>query len=505
MKILDEIIAELSGQLSEKWMEGDFTEKDMQIFSLIDTLNELEDEQAVKEFLRVNSKDIAKLGLETKNTTVFSQALHTDPFGKEKTLDLKKEFNNPNILDEWRDKYTEDDIRAVANRLDIPYGTLVKRLEDETTKLQNYRFAHGGEWKDVLDGSKYNGLLDNPISLNLLGSLMTVFAPRQQEAYERGETPSTKDMLGDVGENLLYAIPYGRLGMVAKNAPKAAKVAKMLGGTASNFINPAIMEGYDALVYDDENNPRSNFSLLDVGAGGASNMIAPMILQRGVGRLSKSMPFLESLSELGEHSFDDALEIIRKNNARYDQIQGKALMGRLSDMSPEDRAFYKSYPRLKLNDDFLDEIAKQKGKTWGEKVENYLKNSADGEMKVLTIDEADGKPIIKERESQFYRDVPTETKAIESAEEILPIIENSPYADLDFYKLKPNSQILTENAVLNEMTNKFGDAWYSDRNIGIPLIGEYLNEALKEKETLDKYEKSKRDAYKRYKVNLLGE
>lgn len=115
-----------------------------------------------------------------------------------------------------------------------------------------------------------------------------VFAPRVQEALARSGDYEMKDILGDVGENVLQAAPWARI--LAKGG-KALLGAKSLGKylsptpvqigeyIASNSVAPLAAEVYDANVYNDFENPyRSSFDIGDVISGATTNMTtAPLI------------------------------------------------------------------------------------------------------------------------------------------------------------------------------------------------------------------------------------
>lgn len=105
----------------------------------------------------------------------------------------------------------------------------------------------------------------------------TTFAPRSQEAVEEGKDIGAKEIGMDVGENILFALPYGRaLGFI----PKVARLGKvgnafLRGGkeVAANVIAPTVSEVADYIAYDpEENYRRGTFNPGDIALGTATNL-----------------------------------------------------------------------------------------------------------------------------------------------------------------------------------------------------------------------------------------
>ena len=177
--------------------------------------------------------------------------------------------------DRYKDEFGErtDEVRDVLKQASMDYAYNVK-----TPQLQN----------EAVNASGMGGVLD-------------ILVPRMTASWRKGQGASASDIFGDLAENALMAVPspaslalkgaraiprVGRvLAKVGSKVPStASKIA--VGTVADNAVVPALMEGYDALVYDDDN-PRGVFNPADVIRGWAVNWGTPAFLRsmlEGVGR-----------------------------------------------------------------------------------------------------------------------------------------------------------------------------------------------------------------------------
>lgn len=158
------------------------------------------------------------------------------------------------------------------------------RASEEQVKRTRHKIAHGED---------EGGWFDSPTAFahNLGGSLMTLLNRRSQEAIERGEDPTLKDIALDAAENAAYTYnPVGKL--VAPLKMGAGEGTKFLLAGLSNAANPAVMESLDAISYgDNENTDRKDFSGTDVLLGTAINAAMGGIGERipGVKNLFKDV------------------------------------------------------------------------------------------------------------------------------------------------------------------------------------------------------------------------
>lgn len=112
--------------------------------------------------------------------------------------------------------------------------------------------------------------------------------PRVLEAEMAGVEPSGKDYALDLVENGLMALPLGNVAAAAKIAGRAQKAKRILGTLGAAAAVPAATEGLDALAYTSMENPdRSVFNQYDVLTHGATNLAAPFVAGRVMGRVGR--------------------------------------------------------------------------------------------------------------------------------------------------------------------------------------------------------------------------
>lgn len=444
-----------------------------------------------------------------------------------KNTDYGKMFNDPDILDKLNE-YSFRDIEYIARKNGMTGKELLKDLTDAKIAKDRNLVAHGGRWRDVLDTDKYNSLKDNPIASNVGGSLLTLFGRRQQEAIARGEEPSKKDIAGDVGEGLLYAAPLGRI------AQPISIPAKMAYSGVTAAAVPHITEAYDAAVYDDKNNPRSEYSEADALVGTGVNLVAPFAIRElgeGVGRMTNSPTITKIWGQLAEgKSADDVIkeaEAVRnrisKNRSRIDQP------GTVGDLTP---AYYKEATTAgeltsSKENQLMKSLAKEQGVTTPNQQalkaaikDPYILNNDN-----ITIYKKSGKVKYNPELSNVNKYSPVEwttlVKAMKNKEktylwhgerkqvpdmkdikaalnpEFVKNYQNSPYATSMF--LKSGRELTGEDAIKNYLTNQFGNFTYANRSINLPGlsmlpidINQYLKDYQADKERQKAKEESKR-------------
>lgn len=363
-------------------------------------------------------------------------------FGVKKTeKDFQKMFHEPNILDKLNE-YSLADIDYVARKNGMDGKTLLNEMSQAKVEKDRNEIAHGGKLKDILDPEKYHGIRYNPITANLGGTLLSVFGPRQQEAIARGESPSDRDIYGDIGENIVYALPGAG---VFKAPSLAARGVAAVGGAVGA---PTLSELYDSIAYDDEDNPRSKFSGRDVATGTMVNLIAPSLLQRSASGLARKTGFNglgKILDDLGKHE-------VPKNRTAA-------------------------------------EVLGSRGKTVEEKAQNYIKSlNKDPSANRVGIG-----GLEKTNPMWFKQNTELENPHVTSA--LQDIFK-------EFKPSKTRPELIAEESIGNYWTNKFGDNYVDqDAYRNIPLFGQKLYEVLeedrKEEEESNKEAKAKDKADKR--------
>lgn len=125
--------------------------------------------------------------------------------------------------------------------------------------------------------------------------LDAIISPRETEARAEGRAPSDKDKRLDRIENVLMAVPFGTGAKVVSNLVRAPRIASKIlsgAGAAAGIAGvPHAMEGLDAMFYSPEENlDRSQYRESDAILGSVTNLAAPVVMQRTMGRLGRFIP-----------------------------------------------------------------------------------------------------------------------------------------------------------------------------------------------------------------------
>lgn len=461
-----------------------------------------------------------------------------------KNTDYAKMFNDPDILDKMNElSYRDIDYVARKN------GMSGKELLDDMTKAKIAKdrnlIAHGGRWRDVMDADKYRKWNDNPIASNVGGALLSVFGPRQQEAIARGEEPSKWDIGGDIGEQLAYMAPVGRIaGPVAKIVaripdigPVASKIASTAVNVGSNAIVPTASELYDSIVYDKEN-PRGNFSFVDDAFGTGVNIAGPLgikMLGNRIGRLFDSNYLTKTWGELAEGK--SAKQVIDEAEAVRNRIgrnRGRVTQpGTAGDLTP---AYYKEAAgagelTTAKENQLMKSLSKEQGVTTPNQqaLKAAIKDPSILNNDNLTIYKKTGNVKYNSELSNVDKYSPAEwttlVKAMKNKEktylwhgqrkqvpdmkdikaalnpDFVKNYQNSPYATSMF--LKSDRELLEEDAIKNYLTNQFGNATYGDENVSLPLaaplnyFGIDINQELKNYRANEERQKAKEESMRR--------
>lgn len=527
----------LSSKLSEQIKSSGY--KDLPLLKgMTEQIKDMSDKD-VKEYIYNQRQFLNQMlpGKAIESIPDLQEYMTVQPNYGVKNTNYAKMFNDPDILDKLNE-YSFRDIDYIARKNGMSGKELLKDLTDAKIAKDRNLIAHGGRWRDVADADKYNSLRDNPIASNVGGSLLTVFGRRQQEAIERGEEPELKDIAGDVGEGLLYATPLGR---IAQPISIPAKLAYS-GATAAAV--PHITEAYDAAVYDDKNNPRSDYSEADALVGTGVNLVAPYGIRRvgqGIGRVTNSPKITKIWGELAEgKSADDVIkaaeaerEFIGRNRLRINQP------GTVGDLTPEYYKKVKAAGELtdKSENQLMKVLAKEQGVTTPNqqalnaaiKDPSILTKSRGNDNKIagdyLTIYKKSPNPGNNANLNDIYKyDVKEwsqltkamkngektykwhgQTKDVPKVTELKAALDdnftekyiNSPYGTSMF--LKSSRELTGEDAIKNYLTNQFGNFTYADKTINIPGlsmlpidVNQYVKDYRADKERQEAIEQSRK-------------
>jgi hypothetical protein len=199
----------------------------------------------------------------------FRELISVEPDYGTKQIDYKKVTGSPDALDRFNE-YTMKDMEAFGAKVGMTGNEFLNRMAQDKVKQDRERIAHG-------EGS--GGWFDSPRAFaeNLGGLAMNLLAPRTQEAIARGEDPQGKDYINDIAQDVLYAMPWGKLTTAAKTADviKAAQQAKKF--TARNWARRA--DRALAKQVPELNNPTMKGKLKDALIGASQNAITPTAIE----------------------------------------------------------------------------------------------------------------------------------------------------------------------------------------------------------------------------------
>lgn len=423
----------LRKQIEESPYEDDFTAG---LYQVIDGMSDKD----LREYIWANRQYYMQMIPQVvKDIPDLNEYVNTRPnFGNTK-IDLAKAFNDPDIFKNM-DKLDAQQIDYVARKNGMNYQDFVNQMYAQ--KLQHDRTA-------IAKGEDLGGWFDSPEAFahNLGGAVMGVFGPRQQEAIMRGEEPGAKDYVGDIGQQALYLMPWGR-------AIGGAGKAAMLARGASNFAAPLATETYDAAVYEDDN-PRGEFSTADVLQGGAVNLAAPLGVNAAVNKVSRiagaGNAAKQGMKELG---------VGKSQQQIFDEFNQK--------WTPQSTA--QMYNTKLQNGSFLTPeqqlAAAQFNREYKATYDVVRKKLLNGEK--LTDEDLRFIDKVPEFKEYFLRgSAPTE------------------------------AQLMTEDAVKNWGTNTFGDVMYGNGQTNIPYVGTGINNYLNEQRDIKKSKKAEEESKKR--------
>lgn len=427
----------------------------------------------------------------------FSQAL----FGELKTgnVDYNKEFGK-----DWYNKFEEipyQEIQYVADKQGVNPNELINKMGEEATKLRRQDISLGK------DGDKLD---------RAAGFVTNMVFPRGTEAVARGEGPSTEDYIGDIGQNVLYATPWGG---VARGLGATSKFAgPAIRGVASNVTAPLTSEIYDTAVYDKEN-PRGNFSVADVAGGTLTNVVTPELLRFGASRAGRYIPPLSKFNEFG--GGQTAKEIAAEEFGKYRNVPirmaedskvsvaQRSLSDEMKKLSESDPALYRVLTGNPTKGGIprgsrwaaLRDIVGAKGKSLEEKANNYLKSRGFNGTSYITpegrIFNANTPDELIAILQQHNVSVPTDLMA----HSVKPSHPYSPVSKtlMNYYDkyaasraaevAKTAGQIAKEESIKNYITNNAGDKFAEEGKIytripfGIGLaVQNYVDEQDKEEQ-----------------------
>lgn len=386
----------------------------------------------------------------------FSQAL----FGKLKTgkVDYNKEFGK-----DWYNNYEQipyQEIKYIADKNGIDPKKLIHEMGTEATKLRR---------QDIASGDNPDASFTDKVG----GAALSLFGRRQQEAIARGEDPSLKDYVGDIGEQAIYFAPYGA---IAKGLGVGSKVGRLLT-LGSNAIAPATTEAYDAIAYDDSN-PRGDFSVQDVASGTALNATAPWLVKGVLGVGGKALNAPNLTKEVTDYANLD--QPVRED--RISRLLG-GLRGSPQSQSQRYNTQIKSNPELASQKLTAEQLSKGFDFSKDYKVMHdklYAKLAArqgrfKGSDPTEQLHAGSAKITYNEAMQDF---TPDELQFIINDEDLRKMLPS------ELSRMPTLGALAGEEATKNYLTNQYGNVWAEDQNpwtrLGWP--GQIISDKFKDEE-----------------------
>jgi len=538
----EKIKAELEKGLTPYAYENP-SDRDLITFALLDKIDELKDNSELAKFLRVQSGFISQM-VETAETPTLSKLIHTDPAWRDKGIDFAGISGKKDILDNYLD-VPNDDIEYYAAQLEMDPQEFRKKLYEAGLQNKRYKIAHGedlGGWFDSPDA----------FAENLTGALSSFLLSRTQEAIKEGKDPSVKDVGLDIGQNILYALPYaGWAGKALQGSKMATRLAgqglkqtlaKGTGNVALNAINPTVMEVADAVAYDEDENPdRAHMSGSDIGIGTMVNTFTPAWLARNGGRLKHYITGSENdvgsqIARAAEKAvggksgslLDDMYDREQANKIWLD-LKHKIEKTGYESLTADEKAFYGTFradksiaematqgktpetQKMRIIDEGAGTLLKQgKGNTFENTTAWFEKTFEDQARKL--VKEFGGKQNalkwIANNYPEHYDTWLAVFNIMENPElknqvlssmskDMAKTLDRSIYRGLDNMYASPLKDWPAE-ALGNEITNHVGDAKAED----LPIVGPIIKQR-KEEEDAAADELARQEAYRKYGINFM--
>lgn len=385
----------------------------------------------------------------------FSSAL----FGKLKTgkVDYAKEFGK-----DWYNNYEEipyQEIKYIADKNGVDPNKLIRDMGTEAIGLRR---------QDIATGNNPDASFMDKVG----GKALSIFGRRQQEAIARGEDPSKRDYVGDIGEQAIYFVPYGA---IAKGLSAGSKVGRLLT-LGSNAVAPLATESYDKVVYEDPN-PRGNFYISDVASSTALNALAPSFVKGVLEATSKLLnkpnlsKAVQNYANLDRPVRQDRISKLlgglrgspQSQRQRYNtQINSNpelASQNLTSEQLSEGFNFDKDYKAM--HDKLYAKLAARQGRWQGDPTKKMSSGSAK-----ISYNEA----------MQDF--TPNELQFIVNDEELRTLLPS------ELSRTPTLGEIAGEEASKNYATNQYGNIWGEEGNslsrLGYP--GKVISDKFKEEE-----------------------
>lgn len=331
-------------------------------------------------------------------------------------------------------------------------------------------------------------------------ALMGLFTPRRKKAFLEGRDPEWNETVGDIGQNVLYALPAGKIAQGAKAVAGSNVASKVLGNLAAQAAAPTAVVGMDQLLGNKDYT--WDEALVEAGIGTATNLgvnkgIARLLgpaWQLGMGKVRGRLPqgvinFLEGNAPAKEKAQEKIDEARAKLFDHYRETVGNYLRRVAKGERP---AMLNAEELQKVKDivELGDYIKSGEGASLSEALTQAIKQNQQGvkavvdnigkeplwQLDVQTLDEM-RKPF-----AEAFEKVLKNTKATPQTDAVKRAITSDPELLSLFYKNTPREAFdeAAANALQTWGVNKYG----SDKDAGVVLntVGTPVKELRKDQE-----------------------
>lgn len=331
-------------------------------------------------------------------------------------------------------------------------------------------------------------------------ALMGLFTPRRKQAFLEGRDPELNEIVGDIGQNVLYALPVGKIAQGAKAMFGSNVASKVLGNLAAQAAAPTAVVGMDQALGNKDYT--WDEALVDAGIGTATNLgvnkgiarVLGPLWQLGMGKIRGDLPqglinFLEGNAPAKEKAKEKIDEATKKLFDHYRETVGKYLRRVAKGERP---AMLNAQELQKMKDivEVGDYIRSGEGASLSDALTQAIKQNQQGvkavvdnigkeplwQLDVQTLDEM-RKPF-----TEAFEKVLKNTPYSQQTEAVKRAISADPELLSLFYKNTPREAFdeAAANVLQTWGVNKYGSD--SDAGLVLNTVGAPVKELRKDQE-----------------------
>jgi hypothetical protein len=331
-------------------------------------------------------------------------------------------------------------------------------------------------------------------------ALMGLFTPRRKQAFLEGRDPEWNETVGDIGQNVFYALPVGKIAQGMKAVAGSNVASKVLGNLAAQAAAPTAVVGMDQLLGNKDYT--WDEALVEAGIGTATNLgvnkgIARLLgpaWQLGMGKVRGRLPqgvidFLEGNAPVKEKAQEKIDEATAKLVDHYRETVGNYLRRVAKGERP---AMLNEQELQKMKDivELGDYIRSGKGAQLSAALTQAIKQNQQGVKAVVdnigkdqlwqldtqTLDE------MKKPFEDAFAKVLNNTKYTQQTDAVKRAISSDPELLSLFYKNTPREAFdeAAANVLQTWGVNKYGSD--SDAGVVLNTVGTPVKELRKDQE-----------------------